>query len=161
MNIEVGGFIVLVDEEDASLLTSDTWRIRRANKTHYCTRSSRGGDNRRTQYLHRVVLGLAVGDRQEVDHINGNGLDCRRTNLRIASRSVQCRNRHNTHGQHGMVGVELIAYRKKSRHPNPWRARIEISGKARHLGYFPSKEGAHHAWRIATDALINQERRAA
>ena len=57
--------------------------------------------------LHRVILGLADDDPREVDHVNGDLADCRRSNLRVVTPAQNCQNktrllRNNTSGYRGV-----------------------------------------------------------
>ena len=90
--------------------------------------------------LHRWILG--VTDRSvTVDHINGDSLDNRRSNLRLCSLSENLMNRklarNNTTGFKGI-------YQKKG--ASRWRAFISLNGKQRWIGYFASKEEAARAY---------------
>lgn len=89
----------------------------------------------RTLYLHRLVLQPPKG--VPVDHINGDGLDNRKENLRLSSYSENSYNRrlptHNTSGQKGVYWAKL---------QNKWHARIGVDGKRVHLGFFDSFEEA-------------------
>lgn len=84
--------------------------------------------------LARLLLGALPG--QMVDHKNGNGLDNRRENLRIADAATNAMNRHTTSARSGMRGV----YRMK--HRDLWSARIMRGGKNALLKYFKTKEEA-------------------
>ena len=80
-----------------------------------------------------------------IDHINGIPSDNRIANLREASMSENLCNqrRPHSHNRSGILGVQW----KKDR--NKFRARIVISGKEKHLGYFDSKEDAQAAYASA------------
>jgi hypothetical protein len=82
-----------------------------------------------------------------VDHVNGDGLDNRRANLRVATRAE---NQRNTRGrpQHRASmhkGVALCAGKRV----RPWRATIQIDGHQVHLGYFGEEEDAARAYNAA------------
>lgn len=89
--------------------------------------------------MHREIMDAPKG--MKVDHINGNRLDNRKTNLRL------CNNQQNVHNskvnrvnKSGFKGVSWM----KSR--NKWRARIKIDMKEKHLGLFPSREEAARSY---------------
>lgn len=97
------------------------------------------------EYLHRRVLALELGrplaPGERVDHRNGDGLDNRAVNLRLATRSQNAHNagkrRDNTSGY---KGVSWIKPKKK------WLARIKLRGRDRHLGYFATALEAAKAY---------------
>jgi hypothetical protein len=80
-----GKHTIFIDEQDLELLLSRAWVVV-------------GSGNSRTKYLrfrgtnfHRVVMGVDNSPGISIDHINHNGLDNRRANLRIATNSEnQC-----------------------------------------------------------------------
>lgn len=83
--------------------------------------------------MHREVIG--VSDSREVDHKNGEGLDNRKMNLRVATHS---QNKQNSRKQ-----VECSS-RFKGVHWNinesKWQVRIQVNGQRVHLGYFDDEE---------------------
>lgn len=88
--------------------------------------------------LHRFVGALAgLTLRDEVDHRNGNSLDCRRSNLRDATVAENLRNRGMLRSNtSGVKGVTWSARAKK------WKASLWAGGAEIHLGYFVSKDDA-------------------
>jgi hypothetical protein len=83
------GYVTLVDDEDVGKVSIGTWRLRRNKNALYAVRSLRKGGHR-TLYLHRFILDPPP--HLEVDHINGNGLDNRRANLRLCTHERNCKN---------------------------------------------------------------------
>lgn len=125
------GFKVLLDEEDASLITSYTWRVRRqlcpsGLINWMVVRSERKADGTRTTvYLSRVVADAAPG--QVVDHVNHDGLDNRRSNLRVCSTAQNnCNRRKGATRTSQFKGVFLDAGIRGSR-PR-WRAMVRVNG---------------------------------
>lgn len=130
------GKIALVDDDDYEWLYIFKWRWQPIHGIPgYAVRTSNG--NR--LYMHRVILNLTCENKVEVDHINGNGLDNRRCNLRICNRMQNRRNcRPQSLNTSGYKGV--YHSRKK------WRARIEVSGKKIDLGTYETAEEAAIAY---------------
>lgn len=96
--------------------------------------------------LHRMITN--PDKNEEVDHINGNGLDNRRVNLRLCSHQDNMRNRkmlvNNTSGYTG------IFYRKDSKRKKRWGAHIRIGdGKRLALGTYYTKQEAAMAYNRA------------
>lgn len=116
----------LIDDEDFERFKHHPWYCyrRRDQHTSYARAAAPG---KKTLLLHRLILGARPG--QIVDHINGNGLDCRRSNLRFCTARENAINhrvfRTNKHRYPGIVRV----YRK-------WHAHIKVNGKRIHLGSF-------------------------
>ena len=86
--------------------------------------------------MHRLITN-APSDK-EVDHINGDGLDNRRSNLRLTSKADNQRNSY-LHRSGKPVGVR---YDKKSKR---YKARSSHNGKEVHLGTFFCEEDAKKA----------------
>lgn len=81
---------------------------------------------------------------QQIDHINGNRTDNRIANLREVSQSVNMRNLQGPkkNSQSGVLGV--------IRHSDTlWRVRVTINRKAKHIGYFQTREAAAEAYAMA------------
>jgi hypothetical protein len=121
------GKVAVIDDEDWPLVRRYRWW---AKERHGRTYAYARIENRFSQ-LHRFLLGAADG--QEIDHRNGDGLDCRKENLRFATRSQNCANRVIPEGGRG---VTWHAQRQK------FMARIKQDGRSRFLGPFESREDA-------------------
>lgn len=135
------GYETVVDEidKDLSLLK---WQILQ-NRNGKCYAAGRSQSGK--AYLHRLVLERVLGrqlSRQEyVDHIDGNGLNNRRGNLRLASAAQnQWNSAAKPNNTSGYKGVGFCKITKK------WRARIRIGGKSLHLGLYDTPEDAHLAY---------------
>ena len=87
--------------------------------------------------MHRSILKADIG--QIVDHVNGDGLDNQRENLRIADSFGNARNSR---------GWRLRSSPFKGVYPvkGKWRSIIRINNRARHLGYFDELEDAAKAY---------------
>lgn len=133
------GKVALVDDDDASLVLAHKWHAACCNGKWYARRTLWLPTQRSASlFLHRFVTGY-----ERTDHINGDGLDNRRTNLRPASQSQNVRNRPKTHGRSAFKGVGWHRAR------GMWRAYISISGRAKHLGHFGSELDAALAYDAA------------
>jgi hypothetical protein len=139
------GQVALVDLSDAHLATVK-WRASTnpTSQTFYAVRTS-PRPNRTMICMHRVILEQMLGRplkrTEQVDHINGAGLDNRRGNLRLASHAENMRNRGaKRNNTSGYKGVSFHRQRQK------WRAQIMIDGRETHLGYFLTPEEAHAAY---------------
>jgi len=153
-----GDRILIIDEEDWPIISEHKWW---AKFTHYDGKDSvyakahidhpEGGrlprrslpgqtrKRRSTISAHRLLM--SPPEDMQVDHINGNGLDNRRENLRICTNAQNNANKPpQKNSKSGLKGV----YKKGNR----WRARIghADSGTRKNLGYFSTREEAARAY---------------
>jgi hypothetical protein len=125
---------ILVDPEDLDLLKRK-WNIQPSHNTFYARRIEITETKRIRLALHRLILSRILNRsllrKDEVDHINGDGLDNRRCNLRLAERHQNARNcRMHKDNTTGFKGVSQCKDR--------FRAYITYDKHTRALGYFRS-----------------------
>lgn len=122
--------IALVDDEFAHL-AHYSWLRRFVDGRIYAERT------KDSVLMHRVILGLARGDGLKVDHINGDGLDNRRANLRLATTAQNAQNqgaRRASTSKHR--GVSWSKTRQR------WVAQATLNGRQHHLGRYHIEEEA-------------------
>lgn len=95
-------------------------------------------------YMHRVILERILDrplmEGEIVDHIDGNGLNNTRSNLRLANNQQNLRNgKLRISNKSGRIGVHYDKRRSK------WKAEITLDGKSKHLGRFDRFEDAVEA----------------
>lgn len=85
----------VVDDEDYAELSQRRWKAlpNGAGNHVYAVRNVKVGGVWKLERMHRVILGLGYEDPRDVDHINHNALDNRRSNLRACTRAVNGSNR--------------------------------------------------------------------
>ncbi len=139
------GKFAQVDDEDFEWLSQSKWCATKAptDKTHYAMGTEKHGKVWKTIYMHRLILGLKIGDGKFADHVDGDALNNQRSNLRICTKSQNQQNRsmykNNTSGLKGV-------YPNKKR----WIAKIACNNKKNiHLGSFKTKEEAYEAYKEA------------
>lgn len=89
------GKTLLIDDEDWPLVRDYSWHAARDKNTYYAMASVRYGPNLKiTHRIHRLILAARPGE--IVDHINGNGIDNRRSNLRFVTNSENLMNHVNS-----------------------------------------------------------------
>lgn len=125
------GKCFLVDIEDIDRIISSSWSI---SSSGYVHATIKGKD----VLLHRYLVGAQEG--KQVDHISGDKLDNRKSNLRICSALEN--NKNTKISKLNTSGIKGVHYDK---HAKKWRAVITCNGKYMHLGLFTSMEDAGKA----------------
>ncbi len=139
------GRIAVVDDADADLAAL-RWHAARRQRNWYATRSVAADGRQTIEYLHRVVA-LRVGLVGEVDHRDGDGLNCRRDNLRVGTHQQNTWNaRRSKRNTSGFKGVSARGDR--------WRAYIRPRGVQKCLGTFDTPELAARAYDAAARDLF-------
>lgn len=143
------GFVALISAEDSDLALVK-WFAHKSLSGHVYAYRNQYKPKQWMMKMHRVILARMLGrdltSKELVDHINGNGQDNRRSNLRLATYS---QNRVNTKlskdNKSGFKGVR--SYRKR------WVAEIRFNGKTTHLGVFDTPEEASEVYKKAAIEL--------
>ena len=138
----------LVDAIDFDFLNKWKWFADKARHTWYAANKPRNGWK---IYMHRVILARKLGHSKQVDHINGNGLDNRRCNLRYATNR---QNHQNQKIRQNMVTKYKGIIWRKDR--NKWQSRIYVNGRNKHLGYFENEIDAAKAYRKAAKRFFGE-----
>ena len=132
------GEVALVDDEDYTKLARYKWMIVRGKDDHvYAGRAVIVSSKRTMELMHRVILGARNSD--YCDHINGKGLDNRRSNLRLCTHSQNMANR-------GPQKNNTSGYKGVSMNGAKWRAVIMYKKRSFHLGNHDTREEAAHAY---------------
>ncbi len=128
------GMEALVDDRDYEMVSRHSWRLARRSSVNYAVTTLGKRPNRSVCLMHRMIMGLGPGDSREVDHLNYNGLDNQRENLRIVT--------HHENMYHRRMKGHSKAGQK-------FRARIYIDGKELHLGVWDDSRMARAAYLCA------------
>jgi hypothetical protein len=136
----------LVDDEDADIVGSRTisrTTVGKGKGKNYCIISSYYSKGKNT-YLHRLIMERVVGrpllKKEVVDHRDGNGFNNQRSNLRVTTQRKNCQNR--------------IEHREDgNKQAGKWMAYINVDGKQKYLGLFPTELEAHQAYQDALASL--------
>jgi len=146
--------VALVDDADFEWLNQWQWGYQRRSDTTrtYALRRVGHLKSQRTIYMHRMILGLRHGDGVVSDHVNGNGLDNQRHNLR------RCTHAQNLWNQRPQTRPKTSRYKGVHWYRNyqKWRAQIRHNGKCIHLGYFASEDVAAHEYNLAAQRLFGE-----
>jgi hypothetical protein len=140
------GYEAIIDASDVHLVDGVSWFPMASGKTVYARRIDYSGDKPRKVWLHRAIMGDTDG--LEIDHIDCDGLNNRRRNLRPATRSQNLANKQiYTNNTSGFKGVSW----KKGN--GKWVSYIKANGQQYHLGYFDTPEAAHAVYAKASEKL--------
>lgn len=141
-----GGRVALVDDADYELVSQYKWHASYTKSSGpYAATCSKVGGTWKTFRMHKLITGWP-----QTDHVNGDGLDNRRSNLRSATSSQNSANSRPTRGTSRFKGVSWSLTRSK------WHAKICVNGKKLHLGYFASEPEAALAYRTAAIAAFGE-----
>lgn len=132
------GMIAVVDDDDWERANKLRWYSAPSGNTFYAARRPDSG----IVYLHRFIM--AAPDGTQVDHIDRDGLNCKRSNLRICSHGEN--QHHYPIPRNSTSGYKGVSFSKWS---GRWRARIKVQGKSKYLGQFDTKEDAALAYNVA------------
>ena len=124
----------LVDPEDSELVSGYRWYASSNPWATYATTSKHG----KTIYMHRLIAKAGKG--WYVDHINHDGLDNRKANLRVCANHENMRNRSSLQSNNstGYFGVEPLRSKR-------FRSCLWIHGKRLIVGIFDTPEEAARA----------------
>ena len=136
------GRYAIVDPEDHERLSRHKWYVCRRGHTYYAMRGQWSPILRKrlTISMHREII--AVPEDLFVDHINHNGWDNRKANLRPATAADNARNARypkiNTTSKYRGVWYNLQTRK--------WRVTIRVHGRRKHIGYFKDEIDAAKAY---------------
>ncbi len=137
------GKIALVDDEDFEYLNQFKWYILKGKYTNYVCMV----ENNKTILMHRIIMNTPIN--MEVDHIDHNGLNCQRYNMRICTHSQNSANRGSRKSRSKYRGVSFLKQVYKNKVRTYIVADIRKNNKTIHLGYFKTEEDAALAYNKA------------
>lgn len=131
---------IIVDKEDYDFLNQWAWKVNNSGYAYRTIRAKKDGKKWKTILMHRSIC--CAEEKEEIDHINRNKLDNRKSNLRIIAHW------ENSHNRSKGTGV------RKPKGRNKWYAQIYVNNKRIHLGCFKTKEEAMNARINAEKTLL-------
>lgn len=147
------GYEAIVDAADAHLFVGANWLVIEQSHTSYAARQ---GPRPRRGLIRMHTILLPVPKGFQVDHIDGNGLNNRRSNLRAATVAENAHNRKKP--ANNSSGYKGVHWRKRE---CKWIARIMVQGVRMYLGHFDDPRSAHEAYCEASKHLHGEFGRAA
>ena len=134
------GYEAIIDAADVPLIDGFKWKLHENPAGNIYVRCGR---HPKRIWMHRLILNCP--DHMQTDHIDGNGLNNRRSNLREATSAHNNRNRRiSTVNSSGFKGVSFHKMSSK------WQSCIFVDGRSKHLGLFDTPEEAHAAYCAAS-----------
>lgn len=136
--------VALIDSEDYKLVSKYKWYC-----SNNCGKLYAVNKNKKVLYMHRLIISAPKG--YEVDHINGDGLDNRKSNLRLCSSSQNKYNQKiSTINTSGFKGVTW------NKNRNKWQSQIGCGKKYKYLGLFKDKHAAAKAYNEEASKLFGK-----
>lgn len=129
----------VIDASDIHLAEGYNWSAQPNGKTVYAHRREVRDGKDTAIRLHSLIMSPPKG--MEVDHIDGDGLNNRRANLRLATHSENCANRRLP--STSSSGLKGVSWHKNQQQ---WLAKIKVAGITLHLGSFSTAQEAHEAY---------------
>lgn len=146
---------ILVDDEDYENLVKYKWRILEARNGTYVMRHSSRQEKEKgylsSILMHRQILGILTKSNLEIDHRNGDGLDNRKENLRIATRSQNNMNR--TKGVRNSSQYKGVSWHEVA---GKWVAYAGTRKNLKYLGLFINEIDAALAYNEAVSKLYGE-----
>lgn len=142
--INAGLYEAIVDDCD-KILGELNWTLKGDNKVQYAYRKS-AADKTSNIFLHRIIMermleGRKLEKHELIDHINGNGLDNRRENLRLATSSQNQANKGK--GRNNTTGRKGVFWNKNTK---KWYSQITVNRKIIFIGLFNTLDEAYEAY---------------
>lgn len=135
----------IIDFDDYGLISNYKWYAHKKGNSFYVNSKIKS----KTIFLHRVILDPP--ENMHVDHINGDGLDNRRCNIRIV---VHHQNMMNRNKRKDNISKYKGVYKRKD--CNRYAARIVFNGKTIHLGNFLTDYDAARAYNEAAKKYFGE-----
>ena len=135
------GRFALVDLADFALVSARHWYAHCTGSKWYAAARFQG----RFTYLHHFLLGRPVSP-LEIDHVNGDGLDCRRANMRVATRQQQSANMR-------LQRRRASTFKGVRRHGATWLAIVSVNREPRRVRCESEIEAAKAYDRMAREAF--------
>ena len=135
------GRVAIIDDEDAVIISRFRWTLHKTtvDGLFYAARQEWNGGNPKGIFMHRQIMGNPLGKR--VDHIDGDGLNNRRSNLRLTTVSQNAQNRRGAQ-RNSSTGVRGVWWDKNKR---SYTAAVQMGGKFLFRGTFHDLDEAESA----------------
>lgn len=127
----------VIDFDDFEKVRGMKFYAQSCQNLWYAAKNKHVNGKRKLLYLHRIIMGAKPG--QLIDHINGDGLDNRRENLRVVTHAQNVKNwRKHAPASSRYKGVRF--------HANSWEVQINVNRKRIYIGRFQNEIDAAKAY---------------
>lgn len=154
------GYEAIVDDEDYERLSVFKWQalIVPGQNLVYAQRTVWSGGIHRSRSMHRDVLQV-VASKQHIDHIDSDGLNNQKVNLRICTAAQNAHNRRKQRSYRGLPTASQYKGVRSINDPNRkarWQAIIQYDGKRIKIGNFLTEREAAHAYNLKALQLFGE-----
>ena len=143
--------IALIDDDDYEMVSLFKWNAKRGSKTYYASTTVCFCGYNIMLRMHRLLLNAE--ENQLIDHINGNGLDNRKANLRFCTPSQNSMNRKPLTIKNRKPCYSLFKGVSWRKDVNLWVAYIRANNIKKHIGYFSNEKDAAQAYNVAAKGI--------
>ena len=150
------GKFAIVDDEDYKRINKYKWHTTKDTnvfyaKTHVRVKDENFKIKNKVIGMQMLVLNLTMSStrKMDIDHRDGDGLNNKKNNLRLATHAQNIMNQR-------LNKVNTSGYKGVSWHRNKWRAQIKKDGKRHHLGLFTCLIKAAKAYDEAAKELFGE-----
>jgi len=149
LNGDTAGY-VLVDAVDLEIVLPYRWALKQVSENYAIAVTAVPLPSRHMLRMHQLLMQNELQTGLEVDHRNGNPLDNRRENLRVATHQQNQQNQTKVLARSGYKGVHQAHSR------TGWTAKIKVDGVSQYLGTFKTSEDAAIAYNKAAQVCFGE-----
>ena len=149
------GKVALVDDEDFDFLNQWKWHTRvQSTGNCYAARSIHSKNTCHCMFMHRLIMNTFIG--MEVDHIDHNGLNNQKYNLRNCTHAQNRSNNRKYKNTKQYKGLNIIKYQGKKGNKEYIQSQIKYNNKLIKLGIFKTTIDAAKAYDEAAKELFGE-----